>query len=66
VILLLIVLMVRLYYKETRYICPECKAKFKPNLMRFMFAAHTLRTRRLTCPECGYKGFCVEAYNSPL
>jgi DNA-binding transcriptional MerR regulator/DNA-directed RNA polymerase subunit RPC12/RpoP len=64
VILLLVVLMVRMYYKDTMYICPECKTKFKPGLMRFMFAGHTLKTRRLTCPKCGYHGPCIEAYNS--
>jgi DNA-binding transcriptional MerR regulator/DNA-directed RNA polymerase subunit RPC12/RpoP len=54
--------MTRRYNRDTVYICPECKAAFQPKFLTFMFAAHMPKTRKLTCPSCGTKGYCVEAY----
>ena len=54
------VLLVRMYYKNTEYICPQCNTKFKPKFKEFFFAKHTPKTRKLTCTACGVKGFCVE------
>lgn len=48
------------YYKHVAYICPECHTVFKPRFGEMLFARHTPNTRRLTCPACGYKGYCVE------
>ena len=62
VVLLCGVGVIWLYYQKTAYICPQCHAVFRPKLREFLFSAHTPRTRRLTCGECGYKGFCVETY----
>lgn len=53
-------LMVRMYYRNAAYICPECNAKFRPKMKNFMFSKHTPKTRKLRCPECGYKGYCIE------
>jgi len=53
-------LMIRIYYRNAAYICPDCNAKFKPRLKNFIFSKHTPKTRKLTCPECGYKGYCIE------
>ncbi len=53
-------LMVRAYYKNTAYICAECGETFKPSLARFIFSAHTPKTRKLTCEKCGHTGYCVE------
>ncbi len=50
----------RWFFKHVTYICPECHKVFKPNRKEAFFARHTPTTRRLTCTECGYKGFCVE------
>lgn len=50
------------YYKRTAYICPECDAKFKPKFKDFFFSPHTPKTRKLTCPACGHRGYCVEIY----
>lgn len=55
--------LVRMYYRDTVYTCPQCHEKFKPEMKEFFFARHTARTRRLTCPHCGYQGFCVETYS---
>ena len=56
------VVLVRYYYRNTLYICPECHKKFRPTLREFFWAAHTPRTRKLTCSGCHFKGFVVETY----
>lgn len=49
-----------LYYRGTAYLCPQCHRVFRPGLRGFLFSAHTPSTRKLTCPHCGHRGFCVE------
>lgn len=48
------------YFKSVDYICPQCNHVFKPKFKEAFFANHTPNTRKLTCPHCGHKGFCVE------
>jgi len=55
-------LLVKMYYKNTAYICPNCSKKFKPILKEFFFAKHTLKTRKLTCMKCKAKDWCIETY----
>lgn len=55
-------LLVNMYYQNTAYICPECNAKFKPRFKDFFFSRHTPKTRKLTCTQCGYQGWCIETY----
>lgn len=50
------------YVHRIAYICPECHSHFRPRLRSALWAAHTLSTRRLTCPNCGHRGFCAEVY----
>lgn len=50
------------YFKRVAYICPECHEVFKPNHKEALFADHTPTLRKLTCPLCGHRGFCVEIY----
>ncbi len=50
------------YFKRTDYICPECHKQFHPTFKSAFWASHTPNTRRLTCPHCGHKGFCIETY----
>ncbi len=50
------------YYKNVEYICPRCHEVFKPTFGQTFWAAHTPSTRKLTCPKCGHRGYCVETY----
>lgn len=54
---------VKIYYKSTAYICPDCHATFKPKFKEFFFANHNMKTRKLTCTNCGKKSFCIEIYD---
>ena len=51
------------YFDHIAYICPECHKIFKPKLKEAFFAYHTPRMRHLTCPECSFKGLCIEIYD---
>ncbi|MFC6323753.1 MerR family transcriptional regulator [Companilactobacillus baiquanensis] len=57
-------ILTKIYFQNTRYICPNCNTEFKPDFKQAFFAKHTLKTRKLTCPNCGKKDFCVEVYNA--
>ncbi len=50
------------YFNHVAYICPECHEVFKPKMKEALWAYHTPKMRRLTCPKCGRKGLCVEVY----
>lgn len=51
------------YTSNVSYICPECHNIFKARYKEAFFASHTMRTRKLTCPCCNKKYFCVETYD---
>lgn len=59
----LALLLSKWYYDNIAYICPECHRVFRSPFKKLLFAAHTPNTRKLTCPHCGKKSFCVETYN---
>lgn len=48
------------YFDSVVYICPECHTIFKPKFKEAFWAKHTPTTRKLTCTQCGHKGYCVE------
>lgn len=50
------------YFRNVAYICPECHQVFRPKFREAFWANHTPTTRKLTCPNCSHKGFCVETY----
>ena len=53
----------RYYFTRVAYICPQCHKVFRPGLREAFWANHTPALRRLRCPCCGRRGFCVEVYN---
>ena len=62
-VFVLAAILLRVYYTNTAYICPECNHKFRPKFGEFTFAMHTPKTRKLVCPECGKKEYCIETYS---
>lgn len=54
------ILITNKYFQSVVYMCPNCHNQFKPKLLRIMFAAHTSKTRKLTCPYCNEKNHCLE------
>ena len=53
------------YFNRVSYICPNCKNVFTPSFKEAFFAMHTPNTRKLTCPQCKQKSYCVETYRNP-
>ena len=51
------------YFKRVMYICPDCHTTFMPKKAEMFWAMHTPNTRKLTCPCCEKKRWCVEIYN---
>jgi DNA-binding transcriptional MerR regulator/DNA-directed RNA polymerase subunit RPC12/RpoP len=51
------------WHRNIMYICPQCHTIFKPKKREAFFAGHTSKTRKLTCPECSRKMWCVETYD---
>lgn len=52
--------MSKFYFGKIVYICPECHTVFRPKFKEAFWANHTPTTRKVTCTNCGHKGFCVE------
>lgn len=51
---------VQIYHRDARYVCPHCHAVFQPGMREFFFSAHTPKTRKLSCVNCGTKDCYVE------
>lgn len=52
----------KFYFGRVAYVCPQCHKVFVPKFWEAFWAGHTPTTRKLRCPHCSYKGFCVETY----
>ena len=50
----------RKYAQNVLYVCPNCHHCFQPSFKTFFFAPHTPKTRKLTCPHCHEKSYCLE------
>lgn len=64
VIIAICVWVTRYYFTRVAYICPDCHTEFVPKLKEALFAKHTPTLRKVTCTQCGRKGFCVEVHRS--
>lgn len=51
------------YFKRVDYLCPSCGWVFHPRFREAFWANHTPKTRKLRCPHCRHRGFCVETYH---
>ena len=40
--------------------CAECHERFIPSIKNYVFGMHTLRKRKLKCPICGKKTWCLK------
>jgi len=56
------ILISKMYYTNTLYVCPECGTRFRPVFREMFWARHTPKTRLLTCTKCHNHGWCVETY----
>ncbi len=50
--------------RHCTYVCPICGAEFRPKMSAYFWSNHTPRTRKLTCPCCHQKDWCVERYHA--
>ncbi|MDT9606042.1 MerR family transcriptional regulator [Lactobacillus johnsonii] len=48
------------YYDNVEYVCPNCGDVFIPSFLAFNLAPHTPKFRKLTCPKCGKRSYCLE------
>lgn len=56
--------MVWRYSDHSTYLCLACGAEFRPKTSAYFWSNHTPRTRRLTCPCCHRRDWCVEHYHA--
>lgn len=54
------------YFRKVVYLCPHCHQTFEPNLWTVMWAFHTPKTRKLICPHCQQKSWCIEIAKEDL
>lgn len=59
-LILAAILLSKYYYHAVAYVCPLCHEKFIPTFKIFTFAQHTSKFRKLRCPNCHQKSFCLE------
>ncbi len=52
----LVILDVNIGYFE----CAECHERFIPSIKDYVFGMHTLKKRKLKCPKCGKKTWCLK------
>ncbi|MBD8085161.1 MerR family transcriptional regulator [Limosilactobacillus sp. c9Ua_26_M] len=50
------------YYQHSLYLCPHCHSEFVPLFREWILAVHTPNMKKLTCPHCQQKNFCIEEY----
>lgn len=58
--LILVIFTIGFYLSNTLYQCDNCKKQFKPKILNVIFAIHMFNKRKLKCPYCNEKSWCVE------
>ena len=43
--------------------CPKCGNYFIPDMKAYIMAPHTITRRKLRCPDCGKKSYCIKRLN---
>jgi len=51
------------YFRDVNYVCPNCQTVFKPTFKQAFWARHTPKARKLTCPHCHQRNYCVEIFD---
>lgn len=51
------------YFQVVNYICPNCNYEFKPKFWAAFWSGHNPHARKLVCPNCHQKNYCVEVYD---
>ena len=46
-------------YETGVFECRECGHTFKPTVKAYIFGEHTIKKRRLKCPACEQKTWCL-------
>ncbi len=59
VVVVSVFILAQLEHRYSQYVCRKCGHIFKPTFKAYLWGAHTLTTRRLKCPECGEKSWCL-------
>jgi len=57
--------LMRGYMRAVAYVCPNCQTTFQPRFWAAFWAGHNPRARKLTCPHCGQKAYCIEVFANP-
>jgi len=57
--------LMRQYMRSVAYVCPHCQTTFQPRFWAAFWAGHNPRARKLVCPHCGRKSYCVEVFANP-
>lgn len=50
------------YFRSVAYVCPHCQTTFKPRFWSAFWAGHNPKARKLTCPRCGQRDYCIEVF----
>ena len=48
------------YATQVAFVCPNCHSVFQPFYKAIILAPHTPKTRKLRCPHCHEKSYCLE------
>lgn len=65
-VMLVGLMLVQYVLGRTAFICPNCHSIFRPGYKEYLFSHHTPKTRKLICPACRHKSYCIETTREPI